>query len=212
MEKEKELLEIFKKSKYGDKGAQRKILNHAVEICRPLINSFYPNVKKIGINYGDLEDLVVDTLVTLYEKLDIDNAYDFDNVLKFYYLKTVQSEIRYYSRYNSKIYVPFENEQENLELVIANKRFEGEKESNDVRDLILQDEIYTNTIVDNKAKLTLKERAIVMMFLNSENIKDISIKFKISYQTTYKHIKNALDKIRKFIKINYNDIYKLYES
>ncbi len=213
MEKENELIELFKKAKFGDKDAQKVVLKHLIDTCRPLINGFYTNVKKIGMNYQDLEDLVVETLFTLFEKLNLDEVYDFDNVCKFYYLKTVQNEIRYLSRGNRCLFkntISLDSEEYNRELVLASKNYIPKEESGDIRNLVMQDEIYNNCIVENKAKLTLKEKGIIMLFLNSHEIKEIAIEFKISYQTAYKHIKNSLKKVKSFIKINYPKIYEMY--
>ncbi len=212
MEKDKELIELFKKAKFGDKDAQKSILTHLYNICRPLINGFYPNVKKLGINYQDLEDLVVEVLFTLFEKLNLDEVYDFENVCRFYYLKAVQNEIRYLTRGNRSVYkniISLDSDEYNGEIILASKNYIP-KENGDLRNVVMQDEIYNNSIVLNKAKLTLKEKGIIILFLNSHNIKEIAIEFKISYQTAYKHIKNALSKLENFIKVNYSDIYKMY--
>ncbi len=200
-----EIVRVFVDSKKGDINSQKIILSLMKEYCHPLVLVFYPNVKKLGIDYSDLEELILEALFNIYKNVDSKDIYDFKNLAKFYYLKAVQNEIRYRTRNSRNVYsnmLSFDNPEQNVELMLAR---ESNYNRDDLRDVVGDDEIYKDTIIENNAKLTIKERAVIILFLNDITVKEISQKYKLTYQTVYKHIRNALKKIKSYIEIKYKD-------
>src|SRR5574344_1691266 len=92
--KKNSIIDVFVMAKNGDKDAQKRMLEYLNNLYKPLVISFYLNTKKLGIMMDDLEGLIVETLFTLFERIDIKSIYDFDNMARFYYIKSVQSEVR----------------------------------------------------------------------------------------------------------------------
>ena len=79
----------------------------------------------------------------------------------------------------------------------------------DLRDAISKKSIYDDAIIQNNAKLTLKERQIIILFLNDITVKEIPKTLNLSYQTVYKHIRNSLKKAKTFIETKYKDEFNL---
>ena len=200
-----EIVRIFVDSKNGNINAQKTIFNLMKEYCHPLVLAFYPNVKKLGIDYSDLEDLTIEALFNIYKNVDSSEIFDFKNLCKFYFLKAVQNEIRYRTINSRNVYsntLSFDNPEQNVELMLAQQ---SRYDCDDLRDAISKKSIYDDAIIQNNAKLTLKERQIIILFLNDITVKEISKKLNLTYQTVYKHIRNSLKKAKTFIETKYKD-------
>lgn len=200
-----EVVRLFVDSKNGNISAQRQIFSLMKEYCHPLVLAFYPNVKKLGIDFSDLEDLTIEALFNIYKNVDSSEIFDFKNLCKFYFIKAVQNEIRYRTRNSRNVYsniLSFDNPDQNVELMLSR---ESRYDFEDFRDTISRKSIYEDTIIKNNAKLTLKEREIIILFLNDITVKEIAKKFNLTYQTVYKHVRNALNKSKTFIMTKYKD-------
>jgi len=209
----KEIVSLFVDSKNGDRDAQRKIVDLAKEACHPLVLSFYYNVKKLGINYSDLDNMIIDALALVYEKVDVNKIYDFVNLIKYYYIKTIQSEIRYLTtdkRRGDFADISLDDENYPAELVFSRS---GEyTENNDVKKLVHNAEIYNDAIIENNAKLTENEREILIDFFEGRSVREISKHVGLKIPTVYKYIKKGLIKVEIYISTNYPEIYKIYKK
>ena len=112
----------------------------------------------------------------IYKNVDSSEIFDFKNLCKFYFLKAVQNEIRYRTRNSRNVYsntLSFDNPEQNVELMLAQQ---SRYDCDDLRDAISKKSIYDDAIIQNNAKLTLKERQIIILFLNDITVKEISKK------------------------------------
>ena len=184
--KKNSIIDVFVMAKNGDKDAQKRMLEYLNNLYKPLVISFYLNTKKLGIMMDDLEGLIVETLFTLFERIDIKSIYDFDNMARFYYIKSVQSEVRSAlakKRVSFANSLVFDNSSYCQDLIFSSPEAKLQGDG-DLRSIVLDNEIFEITIEQNKAHLTEKEREILILFLKSYSMKEIAKINHVHYQTS----------------------------
>jgi RNA polymerase sigma factor (sigma-70 family) len=205
------IFRVFVSSKNGNADSQKEILNYLENLVHPLTMVYYHNTKKMGITLEDLHDLVTELLFYLYENIDSSVIYDFDNLAKYYYIKLVQKEVRDSLRKKRSYFLnakSLDGQINNGDLVFS--RTVDAFDSGDLREVIMDDEIFEKSVIQNGAKLSEREKIILVRFLNNYTVKEISKELHVHYQTTYKHLTIALDKIRNFIQCVFPEIYARY--
>lgn len=211
--KKENVFRVFVSSKNGNTDAQKEILNYLENLVHPLTMIYYHNTKKMGITLSDLHDLVTELLFYLYENIECDAIYDFDNLAKYYYIRLVQKEVRDCLRKKRTYFLnakSLDSQINNGDLVLS--RTVDVFDSGDLREIIMDDEIFEKSVLQNGAKLSEREKVILIRFLNNYTVKEISKELHVHYQTTYKHLTIALDKTRNFIQYVFPEIYSRYEN
>jgi RNA polymerase sigma factor (sigma-70 family) len=211
--KNENIFRVFVSSKNGNTDAQKEILTYLENLVHPLTMIYYHNTKKMGITLEDLHDLVTELLFYLYENIEFDAIYDFDNLAKYYYIRLVQKEVRDCLRKKRTYFLnakSLDSQINNGELVLS--RTVDAFDSGDLREIIMDDEIFEKSVLQNGAKLSEREKVILVRFLNNYTVNEISKELHVHYQTTYKHLTIALDKTRNFIQCVFPEIYSRYEN
>ncbi len=211
--KKENVFRVFVSSKNGNTDAQKEILTYLENLVHPLTMIYYRNTKKMGITLSDLHDLVTELLFYLYENIECDAIYDFDNLAKYYYIRLVQKEVRDCLRKKRTYFLnakSLDSQINNGDLVLS--RTVDVFDSGDLREIIMDDEIFEKSVLQNGAKLSEREKVILIRFLNNYTVKEISKELHVHYQTTYKHLTIALDKTRNFIQYVFPEIYSRYEN
>ena len=211
--KKENVFRVFVSSKNGNTDAQKEILTYLENLVHPLTMIYYRNTKKMGITLRDLHDLVTELLFYLYENIECDAIYDFDNLAKYYYIRLVQKEVRDCLRKKRTYFLnakSLDSQINNGDLVLS--RTVDVFDSGDLREIIMDDEIFEKSVLQNGAKLSEREKVILIRFLNNYTVKEISKELHVHYQTTYKHLTIALDKTRNFIQYVFPEIYSRYEN